>query len=1245
MKKLTFMIAMLFMAVASFAQDAVVLPDGLTAEEFVFSGTHVTTGIQKTPATVNVAVDGSDVYMQGLAYGYPEGWAKGTLDGNVVTFAANQLMGESSEGNVFFCPDYDVTFTYDAEAETYTSAKYEIKTVSGWEVYRDITLSKPVAVDPFTTIVITPADGSEVEQIENFTVSFPEHPEISSNFFAEVTLTNLDTNDSYTGQIYDDGTGYFTIAFDPAVTTPGSYELKIGAGAFDNYEADTQSPEYVYHYTIAAPIVFGWTINPEEGKVESLTNIFEIQFENGKVTYDYTQADPTLTKDGENLVDFMNMSVSASQKATLYFGSMSETTYTEDGTYVLTIPAGTLKNNGEAMEELTFTWTIGEAGEEPGGEEPAVDELVQLPAGVTAEEYQYKSVKPAESIYPAEDITATVQVAFDGNDVYVQGLSRDYADGWVKGVRNGETITFAKKQYVGLDEQSILGTVVGSYKVYFSAENDVVFTYDETNNKLTTDAYVINELMADGGYITTENYTAVEIFKDGGEQPGDEPGDGVTPPATAEQKEYTFEATDTYYSSKTYERTVKVAVDGTDVYFQGLAECMPEAWVKGTMAEGNVTITMNTLMGKVTEDGTEREVYLNPEADLVFAYNAETDEYTTAKYEVVRGYFYENYSNVRIYIPEEKPFDVMDYVAIDPEEGEIEAIGAFTVTFGDYAVTRVDPTAVASLKNNTTEEENFAPVLVVANKKVMLSYEESTTPGEYTLTIPAGSLTLTVDEETVEVPELTFNYSIMAPLVLSWTIDPEEAENLESLGNHFALNFVDGSVSRIDYTKDLTLTVNGETEMIEAAATEEDEDVNLLEFKTMSLNTAGTKADIYFGKMTDFNYTEEGTYVLTIPAGIFKNNATSEELAEMTFTWVVGDGTTPIEEDQLVEVPAGVELQDWTLVGTYNGYDGSQFVPVDINKGVKVAIDGNDFYLQGLAYFFGESFVKGTLNGTQITFATGQFVGEDQYGKEYLVGTADGSTASDFVFNYDAEAQTITLGDNLVVESGEKDAVMAYGYWNDATYTFGEYVAPETVVAPENLETEDYIFKAQIQQYDYDNDEYVYDEEGNPVFEEYTADAKVGFDGSDVYVQGLNEYIPEAWVKGTLEDATATFATGQYFGAAYGSYDMYFLGYSEAGVEDVVMDYDATTGNFTAQNVYVLSSSQNSPRAYEVYYEAQLIKSESTTAIESVVNADEQNAVYFDAMGRRTNAQAKGLLIKQVRTADGTVKTMKMARK
>ena len=51
-----------------------------------------------------------------------------------------------------------------------------------------------------------------------------------------------------------------------------------------------------------------------------------------------------------------------------------------------------------------------------------------------------------------------------------------------------------------------------------------------------------------------------------------------------------------------------------------------------------------------------------------------------------------------------------------------------------------------------------------------------------------------------------------------------------------------------------------------------------------------------------------------------------------------------------------------------------------------------------------------------------------------------------------------------------------------------------------------------------------------------------------------------------------------------------------------------------------------------------------TTGIANVNNASEK-AVYFDLQGRVANANAKGLLIKQVRQANGTVKTVKVVRK
>ncbi len=107
---------------------------------------------------------------------------------------------------------------------------------------------------------------------------------------------------------------------------------------------------------------------------------------------------------------------------------------------------------------------------------------------------------------------------------------------------------------------------------------------------------------------------------------------------------------------------------------------------------------------------------------------------------------------------------------------------------------------------------------------------------------------------------------------------------------------------------------------------------------------------------------------------------------------------------------------------------------------------------------------------------------------------------------------------------------------------------------------------------------------------------------------------------------------------------MFFVGYGESGIEDVVMTYDEATGEFTTDNWIFINGKPNTIYYYTIYTSNKFTKAGSSTAISSI-NADEQNAVYFDAMGRRTNAQAKGLLIKQVRMADGTVKTVKMASK
>ena len=73
------------------------------------------------------------------------------------------------------------------------------------------------------------------------------------------------------------------------------------------------------------------------------------------------------------------------------------------------------------------------------------------------------------------------------------------------------------------------------------------------------------------------------------------------------------------------------------------------------------------------------------------------------------------------------------------------------------------------------------------------------------------------------------------------------------------------------------------------------------------------------------------------------------------------------------------------------------------------------------------------------------------------------------------------------------------------------------VTPPEGLQTESWLLTAQ--RYD---------------ALEYTVDAylpiNVGFDGNDVYVQGMNMYLPGSWVKGIRNGNQLTFAANQYYG-------------------------------------------------------------------------------------------------------------------
>ncbi len=341
----------------------------------------------------------------------------------------------------------------------------------------------------------------------------------------------------------------------------------------------------------------------------------------------------------------------------------------------------------------------------------------------------------------------------------------------------------------------------------------------------------------------------------------------------------------------------------------------------------------------------------------------------------------------------------------------------------------------------------------------------------------------------------------------------------------------------------------------------------------------------------------------------------------------------PRKAASLVEPPQGKEAEPWYIAdGHFIKWDanGNQIDAVDEWLAIGVIIDGNDIYLQGLAYYFEDAWVKGTISGSTVTIPSGQFVGEDSSGEEYIVGydvTSKG--IADLIFTYDSEKGTLTLDPNIyIVENGSQNELDPWGYWNELALT-----KPKLVTPPAGEEEDWNVVGAMV----------TVDEEEGFVFgdpEQYPV--KVIKDGSDFYVQGLCKDFPEAWVKGTIADGKVSFATGQYLGVYTETdeesgeeypFDMFFVGVSEesAGIGDLVFTYDEENNMLTNEtSLMVISAAPNSVMYYLYVYMPALISKivEPVDDGISTVNTKTQANVFYNLQGVKMNRPTqKGLYI------------------
>lgn len=293
------------------------------------------------------------------------------------------------------------------------------------------------------------------------------------------------------------------------------------------------------------------------------------------------------------------------------------------------------------------------------------------------------------------------------------------------------------------------------------------------------------------------------------------------------------------------------------------------------------------------------------------------------------------------------------------------------------------------------------------------------------------------------------------------------------------------------------------------------------------------------------------------------------------------------QEGAAAALPEGIQPEDYTLKIVHSIAQGNTYQDVTKEFTTKVAFSGSDVYVAGLAYYFPEAFVHGTLTGTTVTFPSGQFLGEDMYGEEYLSSytlNGDDVVISDFTLFYDAKSRTLTFdGSTFIGETSEPNAGGLYAYVKAAVFTPGALPPLVKVDVPEGLQADPFMLMAN----------YIYsetDDKGvaHTVTEQYVLPVAVAFHGDDLYIQGLVENVPEDWVKATKNAAgNYVIPAGQYVGTSnvYNQqfYDYYVMAFNRLNnLQDITFTYNEASNTITSAQTIAVNASKSMLQPY--YY-------------------------------------------------------------
>lgn len=555
-------------------------PTGLETETYIYNGLSF---VDMGSVTYNVQVgfDGNDVYIQGLLRALPQGWIKGVKNGNQMTFAMGQCLGEveviddQTKENLGLLP---VTLVYQngttgeltdfvldvnedtgvlTDADGYGALIFDDGNDGMHDALLSSQLTPESALGDVSYDLVTPPASAEVSGVDISATSYTLNKQVSNT-----GMMAIDGNDIYVLGLCPDVSGWVkgTIGANNKVTFPKGQYLGQYGGMLD---------------------IWFMGLNPQ---------------------------DPAM-----NLIDVLAM------------WDPAERTLTFD-------PTTWIVENADPMT-LKFADVFYNVLVEPMGEDRAI---VIPPAGLETKEYSTTVKSLANYEYAKKPYTA--RIGFDGDDVYIQGLFFYAPSAWLKGTRNADgSITFVKNQYLGTvqgfdvyvvpcsdEEEDVPADIYDSFTLKYDAANDT-YTYNEVNTNISfsvepesTDAVdIICNVVLNGSNAPEEEEINTDVIY---EQP------------EGELKTYTRSG-GAYYSFWGYildttqgGTSIKIVTNGNDVYMENPISQAPVeggSWVKGTLDGNKIHVPLKQCTLYSDEEGYG---YMTAAFRLEVGYDEEYDE-------------------------------------------------------------------------------------------------------------------------------------------------------------------------------------------------------------------------------------------------------------------------------------------------------------------------------------------------------------------------------------------------------------------------------------------------------------------------------------------------------------------------------------------------------------------------------------------------------------------------------------------